>query len=180
MRGKILMLFFVFVNVLASGSTVFNELYYKTCNKSCTLQPEIGKPFNITYRIEKDGNEEEGIDYLAAVTLNGKGFKLLRTSYNSIDESLPFYQEKFFEDHRFQIFSLLSSRHMTSDYSFYFVRDGDEFYLLDDDALPGMAYDYGATDKPANERFYAEVGYGRGRYARQNYKLDGHRFVEIE
>ena len=183
MKGKIAPISFFLIlsfNTLAHESIPFDELYYKTCNESCTLKPSVGKSFNIQYRIEKDGSEEEGFDYLAVITLNGKTFKPLRTAYEPISDRLLFHQEMFFPDHRFQIFSLISSQHISTEYLFYFVRDGDTFHLLGDKAFPGMAYGCGATDKNPNECFYAEVGYGRGQYVRQSYKLDGHRFVEID
>ena len=174
-------LFLVFsLNTLASGSIAFNELYHKSCNKSCTLKPEIGEPFHIEYHIEKRGGEENGVGYFAVITLNGKTFKPLRTVYEPIGGRLLFHQEMFFDDHRFQIFSLVSSQHASTEYLFYFIRDGNTFHLLGDKAFPGMAYGCEPTNKHPKECFYAEVGYGRGEYVRQNYKLDGHRFAEID
>ena len=182
MKGKIsaiLTFLIVPLNFFASEQIAFRELYFDFCNNACTLEPSVGKPFDIEYRIERDGDDEEGIDYLATITLNGKMFKPLSIAYNPIDGRLPFYQNKFFDNHRFQIFSLVSSQHVSTEYLFYFVRDGNEFHLLGEDAFPGIAYGCAGTNKSDNECFYAQVGYGQGQYVRQNYKLDGHRFVEI-
>ena len=163
------------------GSIGFNKILDRVCNESCTLEPLVGTPFHIEYRIERRGSEEKGFGYFTVITLNGKTFKPLRTAYSPINGRLPFHQNLFFDNHRFQIFSLTSSRHISTEYLFYFVREGDTFHLLGDEAFPGISYGCGeATARHPNGCFHANVGYGRGQYFRQNYKLDGHRLIEID
>ena len=168
-------------NLLASASKsyAFKELRSKICNNSCTLNPFVGKPFDIEFNIQKMGDEETGFEYFANIKLNGKNFGPLRVPPSVQNGRLPFHQEIFFEKQLFQIFSLDSSKHVSTGYHYYFIRNGDTFHLLGKEPFATLFYNN--TGKSDNdERFYVLVGYGRGNYVRQDYKLDGNRLVEVD
>ena len=154
----------------------FEELYYKKCRGKCTLKPLVGTPFQIEYKIRETKTKSDGYQGYADITLNGKEFPPLTVGVLASDP-LPFHQGHFFEDHRFQIYTLSSSTHARNFYDYYFVRQGDEFFLLSDLPLPGVFYDY---DKEGgfNEKFYALEHYGGGEGRRINYKLENNRFIE--
>ena len=173
----------IFMNVLPNNvlgkihSYAFEELLLNKCNNSCDLHPKTGTPFRIEYVIERREIAGGGTDDFADIKLNGKRFKQLKSG-SAERGYLPFYQEYFFDDHKFQIYSLSSSIHATTSYNYYFRRLGDTFYLLGEDAFPALSYDYDNTDRKQNERFYALEGHGRGQYMRTNYKLEDNLLIQ--
>ena len=51
----------------------------------------------------------------------------------------PFYQYKFFPDHRFQLYGLLSHQGASNEYYHYFIRQREQFHYIG--ALPFLIYD---------------------------------------
>ena len=75
--------------------------------------------------------------------------------------------------------------------SYFFRREGDTFYLLTDEPIPTLSYDYDNSDgRRENERFYGDVGMGGysfpggpgngPSYTRFYFRLEGNRLVEID
>ena len=155
-----------------SPSYAFRELRSKECNGDCTLKPYVGTPFKIKYQFFTD----ESRKHLVNLTLNEKTFPSLESPISSYDEQLPLYQKYFFEDHRFQIYKLNVSMHTTTGYHYYFIRQGNVFFLLTDEPIPTLAYDYDNRAKKENERFYSDEG-GGGRYRRIHYRLGNNRLI---
>ena len=156
-----------------SHAYIFDNLYSRVCNKSCTLDPDPGEPFSIEYKIRQ---EEEGGKHFVDLKLDGTAISSLNIFLNFLDDPLPFHQMAYFPDHRFQIYSLVAHTHASTSYDHYFIRDKNGFHYLG--YFPSISYDYNAKEKKENEKFYADVGVGEGKYIRQHYKLDGARFVE--
>ncbi len=156
---------------------VFRKLRSQTCNGSCVLVPIVGETFRIKYNVQQKITDS-GSSYFSDINLNGKDFKELEVPDSSV-RRLPFYQKLFFNDHRFQIYVLNSSDHVATRYHYYFVRQGNDFFLLNSQPIATLFYDYQAANKKADERFYVQVGYGQGQYVRQNYKLEKNQLIEI-
>ena len=156
-----------------SYAYAFNNLDPRRCRNSCTLDPDPGEPFSIEYKIRQ---EEEGGERFVDLKFDGKAMAPLKISISSVDRSLPFYQMAYFPDHRFQIYLLMADAHVSTSYDHYFIRNNNGFHYLG--YFPSVSYDYNAKEKKENERFYSNMGIGRGEYIRLHYKLDGVSLVE--
>ena len=117
---------------------------------------------------------ESGNSDFATIKLNDKQFGLLEV-WATETGPFPFTQYLIFDDYRFQLYSIPSTTHATTSYSYYFRREGESFYLLSSEAIPILKYDYNAIEKKENERFFGMEGYGRGLWMKVNYKLKGNR-----
>ena len=162
----------------ALKSYAFRELRSGQCGNSCTLKPKVGTPFKVEYDIVGEEAAEGGISHFVNLKLNGKTFSSLKIP-SPHRGRLFFYQDLFFNNHRFQIYSLPSprhTRHISTSYHHYFIRRDNEFYYSG--ILPSIFYDYDEQAKPAEERFYVLVDYGRGQYVRAYYRLEESRLVE--
>ena len=161
----------------------FEDLVFKKCKNPCQLKPRLGNPFTIEWEIKRMETESGNRNFVE-IKLNGKEFGPLKIGSGQ-DGPFPFSQELAFNDHRFQLYSILSSVHARTSYSYYFRREGDTFYLLSSEPVLTLSYDYNAKDKKENERFYGIQGdgpdrYGRSQYRRTNYKLEGNRLIITE
>ena len=165
-----LLLFVILTIVLftpANGveSIAFQELLFQTCANPCTLRTGTSPPFKISYKVYKEGSR-----FFVDVELNDKKFPGLVVSLDSADGYLPFYQYQFFDDHRFGMYELISSSHISTEYSHYFVQKRGQFSYLG--LFASLSYD--AND----DVFIAREGHGRGDYWKRTYKLVENRLVE--
>ena len=166
----------------------FEDIIFGRCNNSCVLVPDVGPPFKLEYRVVKSEAEGGLMSESAELILNGKKFILSGTGSWG-DSPISFTQYLFFDNHRFQMYKITSSVHTRTSLHYYFIRKGNEFYLLTPEPVPTLSYDYGATiGKKDNEKFFGVVGEGgynfdgsleKGpSYTRVFFRLEENRLVE--
>ena len=96
------------------------------CSPFCQMRFPGQRPFTLAHERKMVGENET-----FQLRLNDNLFDL--DNVNHFDNSqvdLPFYQYRFYDDHRYQMYGLLASEGFVNDYYHYFIRDDDDFHHL--------------------------------------------------
>ena len=136
--SRCLLLFLVMVQSFVWAAQVVvlihrNSPNFPRCNP-CQLRPMNQPSFLFGY----SGLQTKDRQSTFQLTLNKSKF---RVTIDKIDSgsAFPFYQIKFFPDHRLHVYGILSSQGVANEYYHYFLRRGDFFHYLGH--FPRLSYD---------------------------------------
>ena len=134
------------------------------CSPFCQMRFPGQRPFTLAHERKMVGKNET-----FQLRLNDNLFDL--NNVNHFDNSqvdLPFYQHRFYDDHRYQMYGLLASEGFVNDYYHYFIRDDDDFHHLG--YYPSLTYD-------EEFDYFISLEKDGPKNQTSTYKLKGHKLV---
>ena len=136
----------------------------RSCSPFCQMRFPAQRPFTLSYQRKMFGENEN-----FQLKLNDRLFHLDNVNhFNNTQTDLPFYQYRFYDDHRYQMYGLLSSEGFVNDYYHYFIRDDDNFHHLG--YYPSLTYD-------EEFDYFISVEKDGPRNQTSTYKLEGRKLV---